>query len=95
MKFGVYALFAAVAYFYIWTVRTIWQLVDESKRTGTVVRFNRWKWTPAWKVHRTAYPESGLRRQIVIRVFLTCGFGILAFVCMIYADIHSSGWPSR
>jgi hypothetical protein len=55
MKFGVYALFAAVAYFYIWTVRTIWQLVDESKRTGTVVRFNRWKWTPAWKVHRTAY----------------------------------------
>ena len=95
MSFVGLALFSVAAVFYIWTVRTIWQLVDESKLLASGVRFNRWSWTPAWKVHRAAYPESTLRRRIVIRTLLTCGFGILAFACMVYADIHSSGWPPR
>ncbi len=95
MNFAVYALFAATAAFYIWTVRTIWRLVDESKPLGSGIRFNRWRWTPAWKVHRASYPESPLRKQIIIRFLLTWAFGILALACKVYADIHSSGWPRR
>lgn len=96
MRFAGFALFAVTAILYIWTVRTIWHLVDESKRLGSGVRFNRWRWTPAWKVHRKAYPASPLRRQIVIRFLLTCGVGALAVASIAYADILASGgWPTR
>jgi hypothetical protein len=95
MDFVVLALFAVAAVLYIWTVRTIWQLVNESKRIDSGVRFNLWRWTPAWKVHRTAYPESALRKQIVTRGLLTCGFGLLAFACKVYAVIQSLVWPGR
>ena len=91
MKFAGFALFAVAAVLYIWTVRTIWHLVNESKRLGSGVRFNRWRWTPAWKVHRAAYPASALRRQIVIGFLLTWGVGVLALACIAYADIHASG----
>ena len=95
MRFAGFALFAVTAILYIWTVRTIWHLVDESKRLGSGVRFNRWRWTPAWKVHKEAYPTSPLRRQIVIRFLLTWGIGALALAFIAYADVHAGGWPTR
>jgi len=93
MDFVVLALFSVAAVYYIWTVRAIWQMVNESKWLDSGVRFNLFWWTPAWKVHRTAYPESLLRKQIVTRGLLTCSFGVLAFGCKVYAVIDSSGWP--
>jgi len=96
MRFAGFSLFAVTAILYILTVRKIWHLVDESKRLDSRVRFNRWRWTPAWKVHREAYPASPLRRQIVIRFLLTWVVGAVALACVAYADIHASGgWPIR
>ena len=96
MRLVGYAFIAVTVILYIRTIRTIWHLVDESKRLGTGVRFNRWWWTPAWKVHREAYPASPLRRQIATRLLLTWGAGALATACIAYAEIHASGgWRTR
>ena len=52
MKIAGFILFALALTLYVWTVRAIWQLVSETNNLGTGVRFSRWWWTPAWKVHR-------------------------------------------
>jgi hypothetical protein len=90
MKIAGYILFALAVAFYIWTVRTIWQLVREANNLGTGVRFSRWRWTPAWKVHRAANPSSPLRRRIIVRFLLTWATGVLAMLCIAYATVHSS-----
>src|SRR6201999_3506832 len=49
-------LIAAVIYFQL--LQDIWQLVAEAREAGSTVRFNRFWWTPAWGVHRAAFPSS-------------------------------------
>ena len=96
MRLVGYAFIAVTVILYIWTIRTMWHLVDESKRLESGVRFNRWFWTPAWNVHREAYPASLLRQQIVTRFLLAWGVAALAVACIAYADLHTSGgWRTR
>lgn len=79
-----YLLFALALFFYVTTVKAIWRLVSESKAIGVAPRnsFNRFWWMPAWKVHREAFPESYLRRQIIIRFALTWVLMIVAVACI-------------
>jgi hypothetical protein len=95
MKAAGFALFSLTAIVYVWTVRTIWQLVDQANRLESGRRFNRFWWTPAWKVHKAAFPASPLRRKIVARFLITWGLGALALACFVYAEIHAAGWPVR
>jgi ABC-type phosphate transport system permease subunit len=88
MKTVGYLLFLVAAIFYVRTIKAIWQLVDESQKLKTRQRFNRFWWTPAWKVHREAYPESLLRRQIVTRFVITFLCMILAIAVLGYATIY-------
>jgi hypothetical protein len=88
MKIGCYFFFAIAAFFYVITVRAIWKLVAESKLLESEVRFNRFNWTPAWKVHRIGYPDSFLRRQIVFGSLFTWAFMIVAMVFLAYSQFH-------
>lgn len=72
---------------YALLVKTIWQLVDESRKVDVTTRFNRFWWIPAWKVHRLAFPESPLRNRIVL-LWLLCFVTIIPTLwCMAYADV--------
>ena len=95
MKIAAYILFALAVALYIWTMRTIWQLVRETNNLGAGARFSYWWWTPAWKVHRAANPSSPLRRRIIARFLLTWAIGILAMLSIAYATVHSPGWLGR
>ena len=75
-------------FFYVGTVKAIWQLVTESRELQSGVHFNHFWWTPAWKVHRTGYPASPVRRQIVTRFLLTFACMVAVMVCLAYSTIH-------
>jgi hypothetical protein len=90
MKIGFYICFGITLVFYVRTVQAIWRLVAESRLLEPEARFNRFWWTPAWKVHRIGYPESPVRRKIVIRFLLTFGFMIVAMACLAYSEIHAT-----
>lgn len=90
MKVVGYLVFLVALIFYVMTWREIWQLVDETRKLESCTNFNRFWWTPAWRVHRTAYPESRLRRRIVVRFLLTFGVMMIAMACFGYAFIHVS-----
>lgn len=89
------ALFAIAFLAYIWTVRTIWLLVDEANRLDSNRRFSRFWWTSAWKTHAAAFPASQLRRQIIVRFPITLGIGAAAMICIAFAEIHAAGLPTR
>jgi len=80
-----YLLAALSLYSYATTVHAIWRLVAETKQLNTGVHFNRFWWTPAWRLHRNAYPESNLRRQIVTRFTLTFALMVAAMGCIAIA----------
>lgn len=82
-------LFLVALIFYFMTWREIWRLVDESRTLVPSVRFNRFWWTPAWKVHRTAYPERLVRRRIILSFLMTFGAMILAMACIGYSLTHA------
>jgi hypothetical protein len=52
-------------------LRAIFRLVAETRQLNSDARFNRFWWTPAWKIHRAAYPLSRIRKQIVVLFLLT------------------------
>jgi len=87
MKILGYILFALAFFSYGATISSIWRLVAESRSTKTSVNFNRFWWTPAWKVHRTAYPESPLRKQIVVRFITTFTLMMAAMACIAVAMV--------
>jgi hypothetical protein len=88
MKIGFYFFFAISAFFFVRTIRAIWRLVAESKILESKVRFNRFNWTPALKVHRIVYPESPVRRQIFTGFLITWAFMIVALVFLVYSQTH-------
>ncbi len=88
MKIGAFVLMTLTFVLYCLVVKAIWQLVSETRASGSTARFNRFWWLPAWKVHRAVFPESPLRRRIV----RLCGLCYLvmcaAFVCFVSAELH-------
>jgi hypothetical protein len=83
MRIVGYTLMVAAFFFYIKTIQSIWTLVAESRLLKSDVRFNRLWWLPAWKVHRSAYPDSCVRRRIlqlfaVTFALMLAGMGFIA-----------------
>ena len=92
MKATGIAVFVVAAVIYVQAVRSIWRMVAEARQIESGIRFNRFWWTPAWRLHSIAFPSSPLRRQIVSQCVT---IGILAAVCLFliaWADMHSLGW---
>jgi ABC-type phosphate transport system permease subunit len=87
MKIAGYILFVFAFFSYGATISSIWRLVAETRNTKTSVNFNRFWWTPAWKVHRNAYPESSVRKQIVMRFITTFTLMIAAMACIAIAMV--------
>jgi len=83
-------LWAFVTYFLL--LKQIMHLVQESKKTNSTVRFNRFWWIPAWKVHRAEYPASPIRRNIIGLFAVTFVLMISATVCMAF-ELLAKGWP--
>jgi hypothetical protein len=88
LKITGYVLFALAFIFYATILQAVWQLVNESRRVRPDLRFSRFWWLPAWKVHRISYPTSNIRKQIVIRFILTFAFLAAATACLGYAMFH-------
>jgi len=90
MRIASYIGFVIALCFYVKWIQAIWKLVAESKPLESAVRFNRFNWTPALKVHRGGYPDSPLRRQIVTYFLLTSVIMIAAMACLAYSTFHPS-----
>ena len=69
-------------------ILTIRRLVAESRQMESDTRFNWFWWTPAWKVHRAAYPTSSVRRQIVTGFLLTFALMAAGMTCVAVGSIH-------
>jgi hypothetical protein len=67
---------------YALTVKSVWQLVAECREVAPDGRFNRFWWTPAWKIHRRSFPNSSLRRQILLLFSSTFLLLLIATACM-------------
>jgi len=52
MRIASYIGFVIALCFYVKWIQAIWKLVAESKPLESAVRFNRFNWTQALKVHR-------------------------------------------
>ena len=71
-------------------IQAVFRLVAEARRLNSGVRFNRFWWTPAWKIHRAAYPESPARKQIVLRFLLTFALMFAGMTCLAMKIVHGS-----
>jgi hypothetical protein len=80
VKIGTLIVFVLAFLSYIKMLFAIRQLVNETRLLHSGVRFNMLWWMPAWKVHRVAYPNSRLRKEIVALYSLTFLLLILAMM---------------
>jgi hypothetical protein len=71
-------------------MQAVFSLVAEARRLNSGVRFNRLWWTPAWKIHRAAYPTSPARKQIVLRFLLTFALMFAGMTCLAMNIVHGS-----
>jgi hypothetical protein len=74
------ALFLVGLFFYVRCWRTIWRLVDMCRADDPSRRFSRLWWTSAWRYHKRHFPESDLRKQIVLGFALTWVIMSVGFV---------------
>ena len=81
-------LFASALAAYAITWKAIFRLIGEARQIGSEVRFNRFWWLPAWRVHKTAYPDSSTRRQIVVSFAMTFLLMIVAMGCLAYLTLQ-------
>ncbi len=70
---------------YALMARSVWHLVDESRRANPGTRFHRLAWIPAWRVHRRAFPVSGLRRRIRQQYIVTALLLLSGMACLMAA----------
>ena len=91
MKIAGYMLFLVAFVSYARLILTIRRLVAESRLPGSDTRFNWFWWTPAWKVHRVAYPTSSVRRHIVIGFLLTFVLMAAGIICLAVEAMDTGG----
>jgi hypothetical protein len=78
-----YAAFLIGMFLNVRLWRTICQLIDECRADDPSRRFSRFWWIGAWRYHRRRFPESGLRRKIVLGYALICLSGLPGFVLVV------------
>src|SRR5215470_8564597 len=71
-----YALFLLGTFLNVRVWRTICRLVDECRADDPSCHFSQFWWIGAWRYHRQRFPESGLRRKIVLGYVLICLSGL-------------------
>jgi hypothetical protein len=86
------ALFLIAFFFYARLWRSIWRLVDMCRADDPSRRFSRLWWTPAWRYHKRRFPESDLRKQIVLGFALCWVIMAAALVCWAF-QVTSGHWP--
>ncbi len=83
-----YVLFALAFGCYLRLMQVIWRLVAESNEASPESRFSRFWWIPAWRFHRKTFPESGLRKQVILFYLITCNLGAAGFAIFVYQRIE-------
>jgi hypothetical protein len=78
-----YALFLLGTFLNVLVWRTICRLVDECRADNPSRRFSQFWWIGAWRYHRRRFPESGLRKKIVIGYALICISGLPGFALVV------------
>ena len=79
---------------YALMARSVWRLVNESRRANPGVRFHRLAWIPAWRMHRRAFPVSELRRKIRRQYVLTAVLLVSGMACLVVSLLRG-GAPAR
>ncbi len=92
IKIAGFVLMAVAFVSYGRLVQNIFQLVSDSRRINSGVRFNRFWWPPAWRVHRDGYPTSPVRRHIVWGFLLTCALMFAGMTCLAVSILHTRGF---
>jgi hypothetical protein len=83
----VFFLLAFILYGTIW--QAIGRLVKESRQIEPGRHFSRFWWLLAWKAHKSGYPISDVRQQIVVRFILTFASLSVATACIGYSMFHN------
>ena len=78
-----YALFFLGTFLNVRVWRAICRLVDECRADDPSRRFSQFWWIGAWRYHRRRFPESGLRRKIVLGYALICLSGLPGFALVV------------
>jgi hypothetical protein len=91
LKIAGYMMFLFAFVSYARLILTIRRLVAESRQIGSNTRFNWFWWTPAWKVHRVAYPASLVRRQIAAGFLLTFVLMAAGMACIAVGIMGTDG----
>jgi hypothetical protein len=84
-----YVLMALAFLAYGTIIKAVFRLVAETRQLNSGVRFNRFWWTPAWKVHRGAYPMSPVRNQIIVRFLVTFALMLAGMACIAFSLVRN------
>jgi hypothetical protein len=85
-------LFAIGCFFYVGTWRAILAMVHACRADDPSQRFSRMWWIPAWRYHKRRFPESYVRKRIVVNYALTWVWMGSAFALMVVAALRGR-WP--
>ena len=83
-----YALFILGTFLNVCVWRTICRLVDECRADDPSRPFYRFWWIGAWRYHRRRFPESALRRKIVLGYALISLSGLPGFALVVVQHLH-------
>jgi hypothetical protein len=83
-----YALFILGTFLNVCVWRTICRLVDECRADDPARPFYLFWWIGAWRYHRRRFPESALRRKIVLGYALICLSGLPGFALVVAQHLH-------
>jgi hypothetical protein len=86
------AFFAIGLFFYFLCWRAIFQMVDACRADDALHHFSRLWWISAWRYHKRRFPESDLRRRIVL-LFATCWVLAAMALGFIAASSLTRHWP--
>jgi hypothetical protein len=86
-------LFAIALFFYVRTWRAILIMVHACRAEDPSRRFSRLWWIPAWRYHKRRFPESDVRKKIVVNYALTW-VGMGSFLALLVVAALRGHWPS-
>ena len=85
-------LFAIALFFYVRTWHTILEMVQACRADDPSRRFSRMWWIPAWRYHKSRFPQSDVRKRIVVNYALTWVWMGSLFALMVVETLRGH-WP--
>ena len=87
-------LLAFIAFgWYAGLVRAINRLVSEVNQAIPNAKYRWFRWDKAWRPYRRLYPQSALRRSIILYFLASFLFMGAGMACIAVAQIREYGWP--